>query len=273
MADGAAGTYVALGSSFAAGPGIPPQVDRSALRSGRNYPSLLAEETGLTLVDVTCSGATTAQLRHDRQPTLVGPVPPQIEAVTGDTALVTITAGGNDVGYLGMLVGAGLRGAVTARLPWLPTVVARRLGYTVVVPPPEAFAEVRAALTGLVDDVRRRAPGARVVLVDYLTVLGTHATPGTVPLTAEQIAEGRRVASGLAASFAGAAVDAGADLVAVSAVSEDHGVGAPEEWVGGLAWSPSRPPVPGFGGPRPFHPTAAGMAAVADLVAKRLRTP
>ncbi|MFC5142548.1 SGNH/GDSL hydrolase family protein [Actinomycetospora rhizophila] len=268
MADrGADGVYVALGSSFAAGPGIPPQVDRGALRSGRNYPSLLAEELGLPLVDVSCSGATTAHLRHDRQPTLRGPVPPQVEAVTARTALVTVTAGGNDVGYLGMLVSAGLRGTLTARLPWLPAPVRRRLGYTVEVPPPVAFAGVRASLTALVDDVRRRAPGARVVLVDYLTVLGEHATPETVPLTAEQIGEGRRVAAGLAASFAAAATDAGADLVVVSAASEDHGVGAPDPWVGGLAMG-----VPGFGGPRPFHPTAAGMAAVADLVAKRLRS-
>lgn len=266
MADGTAdGIYVALGSSFAAGPGIPPQVDRGALRSGRNYPSLLAEEVGLPLVDVSCSGATTAQLRHDRQQTLTGPVPPQITAVTARTALVTITAGGNDVGYLAMLVSAGLRGTLAARLPWLPTPVRRRLGYTVEVPPPEAFAEVRASLTALVDDVRRRAPGARVVLVDYLTVLGTHATPETVPLTADQIAGGRQVAAGLAASFAGSATDAGADLVAVSAASEDHGVGAPDPWIGGLAMG-----LPGLGGLRAFHPTAAGMAAVATLVAKHL---
>ncbi|MDD7940565.1 SGNH/GDSL hydrolase family protein [Actinomycetospora lutea] len=259
------GRYVALGSSFAAGPGIPPQVDRGVLRSGRNYPSLLAEEIGLPLVDVSCSGATTAHLRHDRQPTLAGPVPPQVEAVTADTALVTVTAGGNDVGYLGMLVSAGLRGTLTARLPWLPAPVRRRLGYTVAVPPPEAFAEVRAALTALVDDVRRRAPGARVVLVDYLTVLGRHATPDTVPLSAAQIGEGRRVAAGLVASFAAAATDAGADLVVASAASGDHGVGAPDPWVSGLAMG-----FPGLGGPRPFHPTAAGMAAVAAPVAKRL---
>ncbi|MEJ2890796.1 SGNH/GDSL hydrolase family protein [Actinomycetospora aeridis] len=261
------GVYVALGSSFAAGPGIPPQVDRGALRSGRNYPSLLAEEIGLPLVDVSCSGATTAQLRHDRQPTLTGPVPPQVEAVTADTTLVTITAGGNDIGYLGTLISAAVRGTLTTRLPWLPGPVRRRLDLTVEVPPPETFAEVRASLTALVDDVRRRAPRARVLLVDYLTVLGTHATPATVALSAEQIDQGRHVAAGLAASFAASATDAGADLVVVSAASEDHGVGAPDPWVGGLAMG-----VPGFGGPRPFHPTAAGMAAVADLVAKRLST-
>ncbi|GAA4806185.1 SGNH/GDSL hydrolase family protein [Actinomycetospora chlora] len=256
------GRYVALGSSFAAGPGIPPLVDRAALRSGRNYPHLLAERLGLPLVDVTCSGATTAQLRHARQPTLAGRVPPQVEAVTADTTLVTITAGGNDLGYLGALTSAGLRGTLAGRLP---EALARRLRSTVAVPAPGAFAEVRTSLAALVAEVRRRAPDARVVLVDYLTVLGRHATPATVPLTAEQIAAGREIAAGLDAVFAGAAADAGADLVVASGPSAEHGAGSPEPWIGGTALG-----VPVLGGAVPFHPTAAGMRAVADLVAARI---
>jgi hypothetical protein len=49
-------TYVALGSSFAAGPGIAPVVQKAALRSGRNYPHQVAERLSLRLVDVTCTG-------------------------------------------------------------------------------------------------------------------------------------------------------------------------------------------------------------------------
>ncbi|MDT7700403.1 MAG: hypothetical protein QOJ30_2728, partial [Pseudonocardiales bacterium] len=54
--------YVAMGSSFAAGPGITPVLDRSALRSGRNYAHRIAETLELDLVDVTYSGATTATI-------------------------------------------------------------------------------------------------------------------------------------------------------------------------------------------------------------------
>ena len=36
----------ALGSSFAAGPSIPPQLNAAARRSGLNYPSLLAKALG-----------------------------------------------------------------------------------------------------------------------------------------------------------------------------------------------------------------------------------
>ncbi len=50
-----AGTdYVALGSSFAAGPGIPNIIDPPCGRSDNNYAHLVAEALQLTLTDVTC---------------------------------------------------------------------------------------------------------------------------------------------------------------------------------------------------------------------------
>ncbi|WP_041289427.1 hypothetical protein [Kribbella flavida] len=69
--------YVALGSSFAAGPGIAPEIDKAAGRSQRNYAHLVAERLELDLIDVTYSGATTAHLLSERQ----DDAPPQINAV------------------------------------------------------------------------------------------------------------------------------------------------------------------------------------------------
>ena len=99
--------YVALGSSMAAGPGIRPRADGApffAGRSARNYPHLVAEMLGLDLVDVTYSGATTANVLSEPQ----HGAPPQIEALDGSEDLVTITIGGNDVGYVPLLFAAGL---------------------------------------------------------------------------------------------------------------------------------------------------------------------
>lgn len=48
----------ALGSSFAAGPGIPPQINRMAGRSSNNYAHLLAARLGADPTDLTVSGAT-----------------------------------------------------------------------------------------------------------------------------------------------------------------------------------------------------------------------
>ena len=73
--------YVALGSSMAAGPGIPPRAKDAPWRAGRsagNYPHLVAQRLGLDLVDVTYSGATTAHVLTDRQ----NGAPPQVDAST-----------------------------------------------------------------------------------------------------------------------------------------------------------------------------------------------
>ena len=57
------------------------------------------------LVDVTYSGATTANVLTDSQ----RGAPPQIDALDGSEDLVTVTIGGNDVGYVQFLFAAGLR--------------------------------------------------------------------------------------------------------------------------------------------------------------------
>src|SRR3982751_238342 len=89
-------TYVALGSSFAAGPGIAAQAADSPGRCGQsaeNYARQVARALKLKLVDRSCGGATTADILG------TGPLglPPQIDGLTADTALVTVTVGGNDV--------------------------------------------------------------------------------------------------------------------------------------------------------------------------------
>lgn len=48
----------ALGSSFAAGPGIEPIVDKAARCSSNNYPHLTAAALDAKLTDLTSSGAT-----------------------------------------------------------------------------------------------------------------------------------------------------------------------------------------------------------------------
>jgi len=105
--------YVALGSSMAAGPGISPRADGSpylAGRSARNYPHLVAARLGLDLVDVTYSGATAAHVLTASQ----NGARPQIDALDGSEALVTVTIGGNDVGYVPFLYAAGIPGCLLA---------------------------------------------------------------------------------------------------------------------------------------------------------------
>lgn len=98
--------YVALGDSYAAGYGILPSTglpvagcDQSTL----NYPHLTAAELGLTLTDVTCSGAETVNLTTTGQVTYSGNVPIQALSLSASTDIVTVTVGGNDLGFVDIL--------------------------------------------------------------------------------------------------------------------------------------------------------------------------
>src|SRR3954471_15153979 len=98
--------YVALGDSYSAGPLIPTtDLAGGCARSDHNYPSLLAARLHVArLVDVTCSGASTADLTHVQRPFQGARVPPQLDAVTPHTDLVTVGIGGNDLDLFGTLV-------------------------------------------------------------------------------------------------------------------------------------------------------------------------
>ncbi len=99
-ASASVGRYVALGDSYAAGPLIPLQTGQPAgcLRSNQNYPSVLATSAGTDVVDVSCSGAKTDDFSAP-QPVQPGPNAPQFDALDGSEDLVTLTIGGNDIGF------------------------------------------------------------------------------------------------------------------------------------------------------------------------------
>ena len=247
--------YVALGSSMAAGPGIRPRAagaPRFSGRSARNYPHLVAKRLNLELVDVTFSGATTAHVLADRQ----RGVPPQIAALDGSEALVTVTIGGNDVGYIPLLMAASLpraaRRLLAGRLRELLDRDARD----------RALDEVFGSLCAVGRALRGRAEGARVLFVDYLTVLPPAGTPapGFSPADADL---GRHVAATLERLTADAAAATGCEVVHAAVASRQHHAWSAEPWT-------TRPGVPLPGRPAPLHANGAGMRAVAELVSARL---
>src|ERR1700742_3434824 len=100
----AAATYTALGDSYAAGPLIPNQSlsPLGCLRSDHNYAHLTASAKSLTLTDVSCSGATTADMT-EAQNVEPGPNPPQFNGLSAGTNIVSVTIGGNDIGFTEIL--------------------------------------------------------------------------------------------------------------------------------------------------------------------------
>lgn len=245
--------YVAMGSSFAAGPGTGPRSPgspRSARRCVANYAHLFAGRAGLALTDASWSGETAAQLLdggHGR--------PPQVAALTPDTRLVTLTCGGNDVGYLPVLMLGSLPAAVRS----LPAV--RRRTEALLAATDARFDRLPGTFDRLLADVRRRAPGATVVLVDYLTLLPPEEGAPARPLPPEIADWARRTAQRLATETAAAAGRAGCLLVTASAASREHHAWSDKPWSHRLRFG--RRTVP-------YHPNADGMRAVADLLEQAL---
>lgn len=249
--------YAALGSSMAAGPGIKPRAPGSPLaawRSARNYPHLVAEQLGYDLVDVTYSGATTANVLRERQ----HGAPPQIDALDGSEHLVTVTIGGNDAGYVPLLFAA----TAPAVLRHLPVIGSGLRGLLDPVARDRALADVAGSLRELGRRLRERAPRARILFVDYLTLLPPAGT--AAPPLSDAVADlGRHVAERLAALTAEAARDTGCELVPAAHASRDHHAWSADPWTVGagslLPWHP-----------KPFHPNSAGMRAFADLVVAQM---
>lgn len=255
------GRYVALGSSMAAGPGIRPAAPgapRGSGRSAANYPHLVADRLGLGLVDVTFSGATTAHVLAERQ----RGAPPQVSALDGSEDLVTVTIGGNDVGYVPFLFAAGLPRPAARVLSALPVVGGALRDALDPAARTAALAEVRDALVAVGDTIRARAPRARVLFVDYLTLLPPAGTPAP-PYSPAEADLGRHMADTLKRHTAYAATATGCSVVAAADASSDHHAWSAVPWT-------TRFGVPLPGRPAPLHPNAAGMRAVADLIAAEL---
>ena len=100
------GTFVALGDSYAAGnliPASPVGTPLGCLRSTHNYSGdVQAVIRAGRYVDAACSDATTADMTRP-QHTIAGTNRPQFDALAPRDSLVTITIGGNDVGFKSIL--------------------------------------------------------------------------------------------------------------------------------------------------------------------------
>jgi len=248
--------YVAMGSSFAAGPGIPDYYEATpapCYRSTQNYAHQLATRLKLDLTDVSCSGATTAHLTGPR-----GGVPPQLDALTPDTRLVTLTIGGNDLGYIGGLTNASCTGLMAE------TGVEANCAPMIAPPAEKTFADLAARLDTIAKEIRRRAPQAQLVFVDYLAVLPETETCPAAPLDAVQADGARYTARRLAEITRTVAGQNNASIIAASEFSKAHNACSADPWMHGYP----RPGAPVAGAL--YHPNAKGMTAVADALEKLL---
>ncbi len=258
--------YVAMGSSYASGPGVTHAADARdprCTRSNDNYAHQLARRLQLELVDVSCGGATTKHVLEGWSE-----LPPQIDALTPDTALVTVTIGGNDLGYIGRLFAASCEGAPSEATKAVCAGMRARAGTGAPLPAePDVptWSAAEAGLSAIAAEVHSRSPHARLVFVEYLAAVPNGALCATLPLSPAGAQLARDTAGRLARLTEAVAKRSGAEVLPVTRLSRGHDACSKEPWVTGFI-----PATPG-GTFVPYHPNLAGMTAVANALVAKLR--
>ena len=258
FAIGSGDTYVALGDSYTAAPRTgTTETSDGCYQSATNYPHRIAESTGATLHDNSCTGATTDSLTGS-QVTALSTRPPQLDDVDEDTDLVTIRVGGNDFGLFGRIINcARFFGPEKTDSPC--TNFDASVAETSVA---NALPEVERRLVGVLEDIAERGPDARILVVGYPQVVPQEGTCELLPLPAGDYAYGRRIMEGLNSALESAADAVDATYIDMYAASEGHDICADEPWIAGAAAKPE--------GATAWHPYVEEGEAVAELVLAEL---
>ena len=222
--------YAALGDSYASGDGANSydSASGSCYRSSRSYPALWASGHSPAGFSFTaCSGAHTSDVLAS-----------QLGGLSSSTTLVTLTIGGNDIGFVAVVGTCTLAstsicaGAVSIAETLARTVLATDLK--------NAYATIKA-----------RAPQARLVVLGYPRLFDTSSSScgllGVSQANRIRINAGADVLDSVIASSAAAA---GATFVDVRGAFSGHGVCGSSPWING----PTLPVQ------NSYHPNATGYA-------------
>jgi hypothetical protein len=283
--------YVALGDSWTADvvilnrDGFPDDeyAPIGCAQSYRNYPKLVVKAIGArTFRDASCGSATTDDFTHPQSGLPVpGTNPPQFDRLTKDTDLVTVGIGGNDAGVAAAAMDCLNVLPVETPLETLPDLPiplvgglltpfggckkkytkggVDRLARNVREAEPKVVRALRA--------IHRRSPHARVLLVDYMRVIPSHACYPLVPALDKDIRYIKGTFDKLNAMLRRAARAGGAELVSTARLTRHHHLctGFKERYaeVLGLSLNDLAIGVPA-------HPNAAGARAQAASVLQYL---
>lgn len=242
--------YVALGDSFAAMSSAnhlagPPD----CIRSADNYPALVAENPRVAnAVDVSCSSATTEHFSKSQ----FSNVPPQYEALTEDTDLVTISIGGNDI-FFGDIIDCVRRTHESGH-------VVRQCSETEGEKVYSSLEKLPAKLSAMYAEVAALAPHARVITTGYMALIPEEqdsCTPAAA-FTAADFSWALEVAKDINRVVKEATEKNGATFVLPENSSQHTGCATVDN-----RWTD-------FTGEEtnsfPMHPTAAGHKAMAQAI-------
>lgn len=244
--------YVSLGDSYVSGPLIlPPALGAplDCLQSARNYPHLTAAALGLSLHDVSCSGATTSDFTEAQY----SDQPPQFNALSSSTGVVTVGIGGNDNNlFLGTLETCGAEDLIFPFGTPCKATYGNKLSEEITADGP--------VVGGALHQIHVLSPSAKVLVVGYPDILpqSGNCWP-TVPLTTGDTAYLNNVEQELNSMLASEAAANGAVFVNTytPGIGHDACKSASTRWV-----EPVLPESDAFS----VHPNEKGMAEEAGLL-------
>jgi lysophospholipase L1-like esterase len=222
--------YVALGDSYSSGLGAGSYLPASGScdQSTVAYPALWAGASHpASYVSEACAGATTSDV-----------ISSQVSALSPATTLVSITIGGNDVGFASVMETCVL-------LPTSNCVSAINQAENLVAT--QLPGELDAALNA----VRAGAPNARIVVLDYPEFYDLARSSGCIGLSYTDRSDLNQGADELDAAIQAAAARHGDVFVDVKGYFAGHEICDSSSWLHSVNWLDLS---------ESYHPTAAGQA-------------
>lgn len=223
--------YVALGDSYASGVGTRTYFDTTCDRSVYAYSELLASRLGLALNFQACSGAKTSDVLSK-----------QVGALSTSTNYVTISVGGNDIGFSSVIEKCAL-----------PL-------YDCTGDINKAVGLISSTLTGALDNVytqiHTRAPNAKVVVVGYPRLFNGVACNALARISTTEEGQINAAADTLDNAIKARAAAHGFTFEDVRTAFTGHAVCDKVEWLNGLSNPVSES----------YHPNRDGHVAFANLL-------
>lgn len=209
--------YAALGDSYSAGNGaFSTDLDRSCNRNTYAYPYVVAQARANThLTFAACSGAVTGDI-----------VSTQAGSLSADTDYVSLTIGGNDVGFANLIVNcAGWSDAACQSA--VDSTNAKIAG------------ELPAKLDAAYAAIEAGAPNARqVVVLGYPRLLSSNIScAAAFGISAAEVPMLNGVVDNLDAAIGGRAIAAGFTYKSAVSAFGGHDMCASDPWANGSSWS------------------------------------
>jgi lysophospholipase L1-like esterase len=263
QASAAEGSFVALGDSYAAGPLIPAQVQPyGCLKSNNNYGSIAQRQLKYAQYrDMTCSGAETEDMTQ-AQGVSPGPNPPQFDALDAGTRLVTLTIGGNDIGFSGIAQDCIDTTPANTGHPCMDKYVVNGVDEV-----SRRISETAPKVAAVLQGIRARSPQARILVVNYPAIFPHNGNVGCwpqIPVADGDVAWLRSKQVELNSMIADQVTANGAQLVDAYTASRGHDACK----LPLVRWL--EPAIPASAA-APIHPNLQGMQAMAKLVVTAAR--